>query len=317
MREMVLNHASLSAPDQRLAVMWLQDTIAGMATLVRNNVVESSIRMRESLYETPTVGDKTLWDLLLALQNQGSREEFLFFSRLSAKSPLLREIEEDIVERFRACEALGCETKHLPQEDGEPLVMCAITDGILVGFPSDPVWEREQIMVTFFEMNPDGSIEEVSEIIDNLTQCANAEPICARFRAELRQLTSPAELWEARETAFPNLKFGPDVEGHLADLDRAILKTVVNKLERLDEAAYQWRDSGGPAPKWTCKVTDESASVLHNEKLREARRFRSNRDTRELFTWHARYGSGGRIHIRFDPHTHEVEVGYVGRKLPL
>ncbi len=57
MREMVLNHASLSAPDQRLAVMWLQDTVAGMATLVRNNVVESSIRMRESLYETPTVGD--------------------------------------------------------------------------------------------------------------------------------------------------------------------------------------------------------------------------------------------------------------------
>ena len=33
--------------------------------------------------------------------------------------------------------------KELPPEDGEPLVLCAITDWIAVGFPSDPVWDSD------------------------------------------------------------------------------------------------------------------------------------------------------------------------------
>ena len=51
--------------------------------------------------------------------------------------------------------------------------------------------------------------------------------------------------------------------------------------------------------------------------LREARRFRSVKGTRVIFEWHARFGSGGRIHLRFDAGVREVEVGYVGDHLPL
>lgn len=36
-----------------------------------------------------------------------------------------------------------------------------------------------------------------------------------------------------------------------------------------------------------------------------------------IFEWHARFGSGGRIHLRFDASIREVEIGYVGRHLPL
>ena len=316
MREMVLNHASLAAPDRRIALKWLQDIATGMASLVQSGVTESSLTMRLHPYETPCLADGSLRDMYFALGKQGARDESLFLLRLSTKVPLLSEAEPDIEDRFRMCEALRCEAKTLPTEDGEPLVMCAITDGISVGFPSEPVWEQERITVTFDEMLSNGCIVEASEIIDNLTRSVHAQPILARFRAELRQLTSPAALWKARETAFLNLKFGPDVENHLAGLVRANLTTVVNKLAILDEAASQWREIGGPAPQWTCKVTDESASVFHNEKLREARRFRSYRGTRELFTWHARFGSG-RIHLRIDANTREVEIGYVGPHLPL
>ena len=198
-----------------------------------------------------------------------------------------------------------------------PSLCAPSTDGIAVGFPSEPIWDRERIRVTFDEMHPDGRIEEAFETIDNLTRLAHAQSIRKRFRAELLQLTSPAALWKARETAFPNLRFGPDVEDHLAGLDRATLKTATKKLADLDEAASHWRVVGGPAPKWPSKVTDESKSVHRNAKLREARRFRSHRGERELFTWHARYGSGGRIHIRFNAQTFEVEVGYVGPHLPI
>ena len=47
-----------------------------------------------------------------------------------------------------------------------------------------------------------------------------------------------------------------------------------------------------------------------------ARRFRSQRGQRETFEWHARFGGSGRIHLRFDAVAREVEVGYIGPKLP-
>lgn len=317
MRQMVLNHVSLAAPDQPTALEWLRDVASGMGALVESRVSESALRMRQPFYETPCTPEASLWDVLLLLQKQGWRDEFAFFSRLGQKVPLLSDIEEDVEDRFLSCEALGYEVIELSREDGEPLVLCAIADGIAIGFPTNPIWQKERIAVAFLEMLPDGYLMEVSEPIDNLTQSGHAKAICSRYREELRHLASPAELWKAREIAFPALIFGPEVEGHLAALDRSRIQTVANKLASLDEAASQWPEVGGPAPRWTCKVTDESTSVHQSPKLREARRFQSHVGERALFTWHARYGSGGRIHLRFDAATHEVEIGYVGPHLPI
>ena len=188
--------------------------------------------------------------------------------------------------------------------------LCAITDGIAVGFPSNG-WDRDQLTVRFNELSDDDIILEASETIDNLTRIAHARSICERHRDVLRQCKNFAELWENRTIAFPHLVFGPDVEVNAADL-----QTVINKLTSLDDTAAKWRDIGGAVPPWMSKVTPESGSVMNNEKLREARRFRSHHGTRELFEWHARFGSGGRIHLRFDPRTFEVEIGYIGKKLP-
>ena len=84
----------------------------------------------------------------------------------------------------------------------------------------------------------------------------------------------------------------------------------------LDESAAKWREVGGTLPPWTCKVTPESSSLMNKPTLSEARRFRSHRDTRELFEWHARFGSNGRIHLRFDASSQEIEIGYIGPHLP-
>ena len=315
MREMVLNHASVLVPDRNTAVEWLKDIAISASTLVHKGIAQKSLRMCHYDYEIPCLEDWSLYDAYEELRRSGARDEYALLRGLSAKVPLLSEVEWEVADRFRMCEAVGCDAIALSSKHGEPLVLCAITDGIAVGFPSRSVWDRDRITVTFDEMLPDGRIEEVSEIIDNLARHAHAESICARFRDELRQLTSPAALWQAREAAFPSLQFGLDVESHLAGLNRGHLGTVVGKLASLDEAASQWWVEGGPAPQWTCQVTDESKSVHQSARLREARRFRSYRGTRELFTWHARYGSGGRIHLRFDAATREVEIGYVGPHL--
>lgn len=257
------------------------------------------------------MSDWSLWDAIQELR-VGARDHYLFLVRLSAKVPILSDIDQDVADRFRSCEA-----KMLPPQDGEPLVLCAITDGIAVGFPSDPVWDRNQVTVSFNELLPDENIGEASETIDNLTRSAHALPICERHRADLRQFANSAALWESREEAFPNLIFGPDVEHNLTTLNINALQIVIKRLISLDESAREWTDTGDTMPSWKCNVTPESQRVRDNPKLLNARRFKSHQGTQELFEWHARFGSSRRIHLRFDPSSYEVEIGYIGPHLPL
>jgi hypothetical protein len=309
---MVLNHASLRASDQHTVVNYLKDVAVGMSTLVRDGVVQKLLRMSQSIYETHCHADWSLFDACQELQRSGARDEYVFFMSLSAKVPLLSDAGCDVADRFLACEA-----KTLPPGDGEPLVLCAITDGIAVGFPSDPIWDRDQLAVDFDELMLDESLIEASEMVDNLTRSVHALPICERHRADIRQFNDFAELWRTRKEAFPNLAFGPDVERQVQVLNPAVLSAVVKRLASLDESSGEWSVTGGAIPSWKCNVTPESGSVMNNAALREARRFKSHRGSRELFEWHARFGGGGRIHLRFDSHAREVEIGYIGQHLPL
>lgn len=316
MREMVLNDASLRARDQDTAIEWLGDVAYGMSRLVQIIGIPVTLRARSHPYEIRCLDDWTLFDAFLELRRRGSHEAFQFLMRLSSKVPLLSDTDEDTVDRFRSCEH-----ESLPREDGAPLVYCAITDGIAVGFPSEPLWDKDQVNVAFMELLPTGQFDEVSEEIDNITRSAHVQPIserhATRVREGLREFRSSSNLWTDRQRAFPNLVFGPEVEAHLSELDPRILSTVVNKLGSIDDAASDWQRVLGPAPPWRSKVTDESNSVKTSSALREARRFRSNDGTRRLFLWHARFGSNGRIHLRFDASSYLIEIGYVGQHLPL
>ena len=93
------------------------------------------------------------------------------------------------------------------------------------------------------------------------------------------------------------------------------LPTIIGKLVALERAAAAWET--GPAPDWPIQVSDGSSRVHDNPKLLDCRRFPSQDGTTRLFTWHARFGSGGRIHLRFDASTRRVEIGYIGPHLPL
>ena len=189
--------------------------------------------------------------------------------------------------------------------------MCAITDWIAVGFPSDLVWDKDQLTVSFDELLPDENFQETSETIDNLARSTHANLICERHSAALLD-QDPLAVWKQKDDAFPNLLFGPDVKP-----PPEILGVAIRRLSEIDKSAAEWRNVGGPAPPWTCRVTPESESVRNNATLLNERRFRSGCGTQELFEWHARIGSGFRIHLRFDAETYKVEIGYIGPHLPL
>ena len=248
-----------------------------------------------------------MFDALLDLRGTGAREELAFFAGLATKSPLVSDLGAE--HRIFITEA-----RDMRPDDGAPLLLCALDDSVAVSFPTRPGWDRDRIVVEFKELLPSDTFSDESEEIDHLSRAGHAEPICLRHAESRRaDIRNGEELWRRRREAFPNLFFGLDVEGHVTALP--YLSSVINRLSELDAAAADW--VGGPAPQWTCKVTNESGGLQKNPKLREARRFRSCSGRRELFIWHARVRGGRRIHLRFNPATREVEIGYIGPHLPL
>ena len=159
------------------------------------------------------------------------------------------------------------------------------------------------------------TFQEETEEIDHLARASHAARIYDRHRGRLRAGSSPRELWNNRLAAFPGLVFGPDVEAHLREIPR--FHTAIERLSELNDDAERWRRDGGAMPRWTRKVVNESESLRKHTQLREARRFRSCSGGTELFLWHARFGQGWRIHLRFDAECREVEIGYIGPHLPL
>lgn len=314
MREMVLNHASLRVFNRHTAGDWLKGMTAGMLELVNDGVAQETLIVSQSIYETNSLTNRSLWndldEALQELRRDGAQDEHDFIMDLLFNKG--RPLSD--VGRLRDCEATT-----LPPEEGKPLVLCAITDGIAVGFPSDG-WVRDQLAISFNEtlIDDDGNIVEKSKTktIDNLTLHAHARKICERHhrrqRDARRRCRNGAELWEVRHIAFPNLVFGPDVEGHIAELGGTDLRMLKEKLEMLDALTAAWRANRAPAPPgWTvAEVRNESETVRRmNPEFREERRFSSQDDTRQLFFWHIDFRKGKRIHFRFDSSKREVEIG--------
>lgn len=288
---------------------WLADLSTGVQKLIADEVAPAQLRMCKEPCDTPCLPDYSLYDAIRGVRAAGFRDEFLSLMRLASKSPLLRDATAEVRGRF-----LGVEEVSFGREEGEPLVLCAITDWIAVGLPSAPSWECDRLTVEFNELLPDETFSSASEVIDNLTRRCHAAPIAERHRERLARGSDPATLWKNKHLWFPAIVFGPGVETNLQNC-AAHFGTVVGKLIDLNAAAAEWKAQGGPAPLWRTKVTDESQSLA--PKHRNARRFQSHHGTTEWFTWHARFGSSGRIHLRFDADVREVEIGYIGPHLPI
>ena len=316
MREMVLNHASLSSGGSHEGVRWLGGMARGMAALLREGLTEPALRAARPPTELRSPEGWSLFDGYLGLRRAGLRDEHAFFLRLTTKTPLLAEVTEDIKNRFLACEALDCDTRALTAEEGEPLVFCAVSHGIAISFPSEPIWQRDRFTIRFNELLPNGEFDEAEEEVDNLAKAGHSARVLDRHRKALAHLCSNGvEMWIQRRTLYPHLLFGPDVEAQLERIDTGLLSVVMNRLAELNQAVGEWE--AGPAPSWPCKVTPESEKTMANRRLRQTRVFRSTRGTHEVFEWHARFGSSGRIYLRIDPEAREVEVGYIGPHLPL
>ncbi len=313
MRSLVLNTVSVSglSVGRGTLAQWLQDVVGGVGRLVDQRVAQPELRTREGIHQIRCSADLSLFDVARDLLRTGSRDEYEFFLTIAGRAPWTEGLRPETVERFRSCEE-----RTLAPGDGEPLMLCVSIGGVAVGFPSSDLWDTDRIPIRFDELLPDGSIQECTEEIDNLTRSAHSKVIAERHRAALHSALDAVELWQKRTEVFPHLLFGPEVRINLKLLG-GLLVEVARKLGKLDAAVNDWKTTDGPAPSWPFHVSPESERVNADPALIAARRFRSSRGGSRTFEWHAKYSDGGRIHFRFDSATRELEIGYIGPHLPL
>ena len=309
MREMVLNHASLTAAGWRDAVEWLRDAAEGMAAVVENGAAAPALRIFRTMDQIRCRDNLTLIQVYSELRRRGKARDhrMSLMERIDRAHFLLDGLGPEVKKQLR-----GCKSTELPTDEGVPLVLCALTGAIAISVPSEPAWNRDRIPVEFIEQGAHRRVE-----IDNVARSVHARSVAERHRQRLRsQCSDTAQLWGGRAKLFPSLTFGLDVEDHLAKLDLERSSTLVNRLADLDDTAAAWADDGGATPPWRSEVKRESDSVWNNRRLREKRRFRSADGASCLYELHVQLGGRRRIHLRSDARTREIEIGYIGAHLP-
>lgn len=310
MRQLVLNDSSLHTSDQNTAIQFLLDLCLGIGKLLRQDVVESTLRSKNALSETKISGSVSVASLFQLLRGAGHRDEYVLLMRLTLKSPLLMDADPSIEQLLLGCEYVGVETS-----DSDQLLLCALTNWVLISFPTSNRWSGDLLCVEFDELTDPDEVSRTCRKIDNLSRSSHAASIQSRHVATGLQLLDQREFWAVRTAIFPNLVFGPHVKSNVERLQVGIFDTVINRLYQLEQVVRDWRSGDDSLPVFRSRVSPERPLAMSNKDFANVRRFRSASGEVELFEWHARYGRNGRIHFRLLVEEKKIEIGYVGKHL--
>lgn len=315
MRDMILNEASVVKVDwdEHKASCVAVDLAEGMSALVRSGLANNVLRMAKQMYEIAICKNCSLFDLVQQMLKSGEqRDAAKFWLRLVQKSPLLTDLDKDLLERFRGCEPLS-EFGSL----SEGMLLCAHAGGVAISMPSHERWNKSLLTVDFFELDVEGELSLVSELIDHISVSNHAEEIIERWRMSRFNAVTPDRFWSEKQDIFPYLGFGLDVESQLASIGGAQFLTILGRIDELNASAAEWKEKKGAAPTWRSLVSGESQKTMQDESFRKLRFFRNKDGQQRLYEWHGRYGSSGRIHFAFDAKDQTVEIGYIGPHLPI
>ena len=316
MREMVLNHASLVAENRYIATEWLIGLSKGISAIRGDGLVKSPMRASKYFHEVQCTADATLFDLTIEMLSTPALEEAQLLMELDSKSIALplNNTNQDVTLADAELRLISPPDPPLSRPDSGPLLYCAVNQGTALGFPSSPTWDHDAIEVQFERATADTST--VTKLVDNVTRLEHAETVCERHRANLRDIVNFGELWERRAAAFPNLVFGRDVRRQIENVNPRHRSSVIRCLHHLEDASREWKRQGGAMPSWSINVRNESDTVKQDSRLSKHRLFRTQNGKKEFFMWHVDH-DGGRIHLRFDAKRREVEIGYIGKHLPI
>ncbi|NER33537.1 MAG: hypothetical protein F6J93_05635 [Oscillatoria sp. SIO1A7] len=313
--DMVLNELSFRTPasDVETARKRMLDLMQ-VARAAIDNRVKKNLRLNDDeFYGTLLANGYTVSDWLFndpRVKNEAKEEWQLFLGLLdkgSCEKPM-----SDFFYNGERAEGLGI--AYL----SESLALSMRTD------PPDPLWEPSIIELQHEWIEEDGEDEE-----DKIT--INYETVEVRHASKVEHIQEHRswieeriknsvrdglELWERRNTLFPNLEFCEDARQQIEKLKRGdkMLRPVKTRLLQLEKYCKNWKTGAFETDKIVSKVTLESQATL--QQYGEKRKIRCPDGEIELFSWHVRLTPGDwRIYFLPDEKRYKIIIGYIGRHL--
>lgn len=271
------------------------------APVLRANLPLSNIEYRRGM---------SLYDAIVGLGSKGRfRDDMLLLRRIGQKVPCGEGCEESIQERFSRCQA---------EVDGAiavGLLWAGLADFLSVSLVPGSKWDKDHLEVSLQEI--DTQLDISNSVVSVQNVCTLVHAIGAVNEARLDKIgsTSTVSFWDERVEIFPGLDFGVDVERQVGAIDEGLFKTILKKLNGLNQASLEWSERGGAYPPWKSVVSPESERAKGYERVIAERTFRDPSGISKFFELHAKYGSAGRIHLIADRELEKVVIGYIGPHL--
>ena len=205
---------------------------------------------------------------------------------------------------------------HFGQRQAGGLGLAYLLHTTAVSLPSEEYWRQTHVQVRHTWLENSGMEREKEVKVPNLSTMTHvtviSDEMAGRDQAALKE--QPVILAQRKANCFPHLTFGLDIDPQTAELSVAILNLARGKLITLDGAVRNWRLEGTEKPALPMVHTESEATMQRYGNKRE---FRSISGQRNIFRLHAMIGSGYRIHFRIDKPNKTLEIGYIGKHLPV
>ncbi len=304
----------LSLPIDEGCTLTDAEILGGMAEavayLVKYRAAEPVLRANLPLSTIKYRQNVSLYDAMVSVGSVGRlRDDMLLLRRIGQKVPCGEGCEEWIQERFSRCQA------NVDGTEAVGLLWAGIADFLSVSLVPGSRWDRDYLDLSLLEIDLQSDISESIISVPNVCTISHAIRVVDEARLEKIGSTGTVGFWGQREEIFPGLDFGVDVERQVESIDEGLFKTVLRKLNMLNQAALEWGEQKGAHPPWKSQVSPESERAKCYERVITERTFKDPSGVYKFFELHARYGSAGRIHLIADRSNMKVVIGYIGPHL--
>jgi hypothetical protein len=319
MLELVMNELSFrqpngnrcAAPDVHIAREWMSQ-LTGTIRTARQMGFGTTIRTERGFSGQELSPGYFLpqWRNDLAV----NRDERILFSSMTAKSPHLDGVLDEVAETAELAEVF------ISGLQSAGLLATLLIDAIAVSWASHETWNTHLLMAQLRQLSIDG------ELIQNDVQIRHASvpEHWAHHRAWIEQeqmasVSDGEDLWAKSPELFPYLEFCGKSETQIRALtgSEKHFAWVVRCLTLANVQCSRW--TVGPFPHFLLPgpATGESISVHNNRELRDLRVFRMLSGQWQMFEHHMKNNSENkRIHYLADHARRRLCIAYVGDHLP-
>ncbi|WP_375311069.1 hypothetical protein WHZ77_28870 [Bradyrhizobium sp. A5] len=319
MADYVFNSATINPPypTRAEAEPHLASMLEGLAALDAASEVLPTFRLPNDPWCVVLVrhadgSEITLGEMANAFYGTIHHDYATFFDQLSRAIPSDAGLEGSIIDELLQIVPEGPATGYEQtfasvQAAGLDSVLCAVTNSILVGLLRNGLWDFDSMG---FLSN------EIPYCFDHIAIPGHAVAIADRRTQLVRVDLTARNFWEKKAEAFPHLAFGLDVEAQIGKFSAVLLALLFRRLSELDSLARAWRESANERPPAMLPpITRESVATM--ARYANARKFRGEDGVSRTFEDHVWVDRTHRVHVFLHDNEKKIEVGYVGRHLPI